>query len=405
MKLASGCSALLLFAAVMGPSLAFAAEPADPAPEPSVSVAAVAPVRALYVRPQFAGSYRPDGTFAVAGSRADAYESLAARARNPRLNRPAEVPPWVDLHPIERVVPDKAYKRATFTSKSRFASLLDNVLTAAYGRESVLRAPAHLTTDSRQRLIIADADVPAIHVLDGKNSFRIEGGPGRRMRVPSGVAVDAEDNIYVSDERQRVVLVYDSEGVYRRSLGIEYGENMFEKPSGLAIDRAANRLYVLDNAANELLVLSLDGKVLKQIGGRRSEGIRFDNPTQVAVGADRVVVLDASGSRIRVFSLNCDLLSEFRIRSEEQLPMSSDLGLGIDASGHIYVSNLMSDVRVYTQDGKLVDRLEQSRSAYEAFRAPEGIWIDDSGRVFVADTKNRRIQVFTRAQDTTASLK
>ncbi|HYE24219.1 MAG TPA: hypothetical protein VEG32_03370 [Clostridia bacterium] len=399
MKLAPGCSALLLFATVLGPSLAFAAEPADPAPEPSISVAAVPPVRALYVRPEFAGSYRPDGTFAQAGSRAVAFDAAAARTRDPRLSRPAEVPPWVNLHPIERVVQDKAYRRATFTPKSKFASFLDNVLTAAYGRESVLRAPAHLTTDSRQRLIIADAEVPAVHVLDGKNSFRIEGGPGRRMRRPSGVAVDAEDNIYVSDERQRVILVYDSEGVYRRALGIQYGENMFEKPAGLAIDRSAGHVYVLDSAAGELAVLLLDGKVLKQVGGPRSQGIRFDNPTQVAVGADRVAVLDASGSRIRVFSLDCDLLSEFRIRGEEQPPMSSALGLGIDAGGHIYVTNVMSDVRVYTQDGKLIDRLEQSRSTHEGFRAPEGVWIDDSGRMFVADTRNRRIQVFTRSQE------
>lgn len=402
MKLASGCSALLLLAA-LGSTPVFAGESADPAPDTSVSAAV--PVRALYVRPEFVGTYLPDGTFAEPGSRQEALHKVVMRTRDPRLTRPVEVPPWVNLHPIERVVQDKAYKRATFTPKSRFSSLLDNMLTAAYGRESVLRAPAHLTTDSRQRLIIADAEIPAVHVLDGKNSFRIEGGPGRRMRHPSGIAVDAEDNIYVADERQRVIYVYDSEGAYLRTIGIAYGENLFEKPTGLAIDRAAGHLYLLDSSVDELLVLTLEGRVLKQVGGYRSEGIRFDNPTRVAVGADRVVVLDAGASRIRVFSVTCDLLSEFRIRSEQQPAVSTDLGLGIDAAGHIYVSNVVSDVRVYSQDGKLLDRFEQSRSTYEGFRGPAGVWVDESGRMFVADTKNRRIQVFTRSQETTASLK
>lgn len=393
MKLASGCINLVLIA-VLQPAVALAQErPMQLAA--ATEIATVAVTRDMFIAPVFVGSYRPDGTFSRGQKTHPMFRTAVSPADARVLARPVEVPPWIDLHPIERVVEDKAYRRKAAAPKSKFATLVSNITTFVYGRELVLRAPAHLTTDLNSRLIIADPDVPAIHVLDGKNSFRIQGGEGRRLQRPSGLAVDAENNIYVADEKVGSILIYSPDGTFSRMLGRYRDENMFERPSGLAIDRENGFLYVLDSAANELLKLNLDGRVLNQVGGRRSASdVTFDRPTQVAARAGRIVVVDAEGTRVRVFDPEFVLMNEFQLRKSNPLQTPVEVGLALDDSGNIYVSDLSPTVRIYRPDGKLIGRLDNTRATSQQQVTPAGLWIDEEGQVFVSDPARRGVQVY-----------
>ena len=153
------------------------------------------------------------------------------------------------------------------------AALRDNIVTLVYGRERILLAPHHVTVDSRGRILIVDPDLHAVHVLGGHDSFRIAGGPHRRLLLPNGVAVDADDNIYIADSERGLVLVYAPDGKFLRYIGKRGDESLFHYPTAIAIDRGSGRLFLLDSPRHLLLVLDLEGNILKRVGRPRPHAI------------------------------------------------------------------------------------------------------------------------------------
>ena len=192
----------------------------------------------IALRPTLVGVYSADGKFRRLSS-----PTQLLSIPQPSL-RPSELPPSVQLRSVERIIED--FEPPTHAVKSAkghsvLGTLRDSVAALAYGREKVLLAPTHVTTDSRHRLVLSDPDIPAVHVLDasGKDSFRIVGGSHHRLQTPNGIAVDAADNIYVADGRRGMILVYDPQGIFLRYIGNFNGEGMFGAP--LALPSIAKR--------------------------------------------------------------------------------------------------------------------------------------------------------------------
>ncbi|HYN15252.1 MAG TPA: 6-bladed beta-propeller [Terriglobales bacterium] len=342
---------------------------------------------------KYVGSYSADGKFRAL-SKLDRLLGRAARA-TPQAATP-QVPPFVQLGTSERLVEDfESPGRAVNVAKghSALAEARDGLIRLVYGRENVLRTPRHVTTDSRQRLIISDPAVPAIHVLDtrGKRSFRIVGGPGRRLRLPSGAAVDGEDNIYVADSERGMVFVYGPDGSFLRHIGnLGGGEGLFHYPTSIAIDRKAGHLYVLDSP--RLFMLDLQGKFLNRIGRSRGGTGEFTNPTDIALSPDELLVLDADGSRVEIMDLQCRLL---RRLSLPNVLRSQETGLGVDSFGNIYVSFASASmVRVYNHDAALLSSFGYEGIRIGEFNSPTGLWLDSTNHIYVADTGNVRVQVF-----------
>ena len=205
-------------------------------------------------RIEFVGSYSAEGTFNPLSQNRRWYNRAEAAApknfehAGVPIARPDEVPRFVDLHSQERVVenfipPGHAVK--PIHGRSQLASWRDHIITFAYGREEPLLSPQHLTMDSRGRLIVTDPVAGAVHVFDGKHSFRIAGGDRRRLQKPNGVAVDGDDNIYVADADRGLVDVYDRNGTFLRYIGQIDDETLFDTPTGLAIDPGNGILYLV----------------------------------------------------------------------------------------------------------------------------------------------------------------
>ncbi len=274
-----------------------------------------------------------------------------------------------------------------------------------YGRERALLAPQHVTEDSQGRIIVADPAAKAVHVLDGRNSFRIMAGPERRLHTPGGLAVDAEDNIYVADPDRGLIVVFDRGGNYVREIGRIGDESVFHAPTTLAIDRQNSRLYVLDTPRNALLLLDLQGNILRRVGKVRGHSIgrnatvaipmELDQPSEIAIGNGRLAVLDALGSRIRIMNPQCEVLQEFNIRVLNGNDGRRPHGLGMDSMGNLYVSSPAdSAVKVFDLDGHFKNLLGHFGSAAGEFSAPSGLWIDIIDRIYIADTNNSRVQIF-----------
>jgi hypothetical protein len=364
----------------------------------------------------YLGIYSADGKFRTTTRIASIISTPAAgtgpAGLSPGWSRPRDVPNFIDLHPRERVEenyepPARAVKPVK--GKSLLASLRDNIVTFAYGRERILLAPHRVTVDSRGRILIVDPDIRAVHVLEGGNSFRIVGGPHRRLRLPNGIAVDAADNIYIADSERGLVLVYAPDGKFLRYIGKLGDESLFHYPTAIAIDRDSGRLFVLDSPRHLLFVLDLEGNILKRVGRPRPRIIGkgsaetipmdLDYPTEIAIGANELVVVDSASSRIRVMDLQCKPVAQFSIPAIPGAKID-DVGLGVDQTGNIYVSNTRdSHVRIYGSDGSLLGSFGRTGREIGEFNSPAGLWIDGKNRLYVADTNNGRVQVFQLRDD------
>ena len=300
--------------------------------------------------------------------------------------------------PARRVVEDfepPAHATKLVQPKSNLASMRDSAVTLAYGPARVVGAPHQVTTDSMQRVIISDPDLRAVHVLDpkGKTSFSILGDQGRRLHLPAGVAVDAEDNIYIADSERGMVLVYNQHGQFVRYIGMFRGESMYERPTGIAIDRKAGRLYLADTPRNLVFILDLQGNILKRMGKDKngSGSGEFVSPTQIAVSDHGIVVLDSGQARIQILDFDGHRTASYRIASG----VDRNNGLAVDREGNIYISYVATSIiSMYKPDGMPIGTFGQSGNRIGEFSSPRGLWVDGSNRIYVADTGNARVQVF-----------
>lgn len=347
---------------------------------------------AQVIRPALVGTYYADGNYSLP----------SAHAALPRsLQRSGDVPPWMRAKSREGIIDDyepPAHARRALKPRSAWSNFRDGFIAAAYGREKILSAPSHLITDSKNRLIVVDTDEAAIHVLDGKNSFRIAGGVDRRLKRPTGVAVDQNDNIYVSDAKRGVVVVYNSQGIFQRYIGkFQDEESMIQEPTAIAIDRSGSgRLFVLDAPVNELLVYELDGHLLKRIGGRRNACTKLEAPSEIAVNRDHIVIMDAYSSRVQVLDRDFKVVSQFKFRNVVGVPVRREMGLALNSEGNIYiVAPKTSELKEYTPTGEHIATLSLSNvHGDSSIITPTALWIDSSNRIFVSDSHNSRVQVY-----------
>ncbi|HLN30270.1 MAG TPA: 6-bladed beta-propeller [Gemmataceae bacterium] len=351
---------------------------------------------------EYLGTFSADAKYKKSSKFARAFEGLGSSSRSAvglgeDKARQAEVP-WRMIVPASKVVEDfDAPAHATKIAKpnSNLAGIRDGVVTFAYGRPRVMAAPYQVTTDSLLRVIISDPQLRTVHVFDpkGKTSFSILGGQGRRLQFPAGVAVDAEDNIYIADSERGLVLVYNQHGQFLRYIGKFHGENMYERPTGLAIDRKAGRLYLADTPRNLVFILDLQGNVLNRVGKDRNGNGNgeFLSPTQIAVSERGMLVLDGERSRIQILDLDGNRTGCYEL----VVGVDRDSGMAVDSDGNIYVSYVATSmISIYKPDGTPVGTFGQPGGRVGEFLAPRGLWVDASNRIYVADTANARVQVF-----------
>jgi DNA-binding beta-propeller fold protein YncE len=353
----------------------------------------------------YLGSYSPDGKYRPL--------SRFARWHNQQVEddvviqgtRPKEVPRSTDLHARERVLENlepPLHAKKPVKGHSGLVRLRDDIITAVYGRELALLAPRDVTTDSRGRVITVDPTAAAVHVLDDEHSFRLLAGPHRRLLQPNDVAVDAEDNIYVSDSGRGFIVVYDADGRFLRYIGkLDDDESLFHYPTGIAIDRQHERLYVLDSMRHEMFILGLQGNIIKRVGrsGGDSTAADFEFPTEIAIRDRTIAVLDSAGSRIVLLDLDGNPTGAFGLAPPTRRGIVTEMGLALDGSGRIFVSNIplgngSSEMRIYDRTGKQTLAFGKPGTGIDSFQAPGGLWIDSADHMYVSDTLNRRVQVF-----------
>lgn len=282
--------------------------------------------------------------------------------------------------------------------KIRRSSLFKKIVRKVVGlgeSDASLVSPYGITTDSRGRIVVVDPKGAAVHVYDaaGKKYTRIGAPKGHQFVSIVGVAVDGEDNIYVSDTATGKLFVFGRDGKYRRLVGSDEGE--FNRPSGIAVDREAGRLYVVETVAGRVEVLTLGGRRLFEFGRPGTGDGEFNRPTQISLRGDRVYVTDALNARIQVFDAEGRFVAKLGRRGAGPGDMERPKGVATDSEGHVYVVEGLHDVvQIFDRDGRYLMDFGGTGSERGSFYLPTAIHIDANDQIYVADPFNRRVQVF-----------
>jgi DNA-binding beta-propeller fold protein YncE len=262
-----------------------------------------------------------------------------------------------------------------------------------------LISPYEAVTDSRGRIIVTDPGAAGIHIFDFANQkykfiYREKSRDG--LVTPQCVAVDAADNIYVTDSESGKIFVFESSGKFQRTIGsLKGGEGYFKRPTGIAVDSAAQRIYVTDTLRNQIFVLDMRGNVLETIGKTGVGEVEFNYPTELRLVGDDLIVVDAMNFRVQVLDRSGGFRYAIGRIGDEQGEMFRPKGIGVDSEGHIYVVEAVRGmVQVFDRQGDLLYYFGQRGSGFGEFQLPTGLWIDGNDRVVVVDSYNRRVQVF-----------
>jgi sugar lactone lactonase YvrE len=226
-----------------------------------------------------------------------------------------------------------------------------------------------------------------------------------QLSFPGGVALDAQDNLYIADSYNHRILKMTPDGVMTTLLGTGVagkGDNELFFPRTVALDRAGN-VYVADSYNLRVQKLATDGKVttIAGRGGLGNELSQLNFPRGVAVdGIGNVFASDSYNHRVlRVTPEGVNTIAAGgRGMGSEATQLNFPSGVAADASGTLFVADYLNHrVQKVAPGGTTatVAGIEGAGQGRNQLEAPVSVDVDQEGNVFVSDTFNHRIQKVT----------
>ena len=285
----------------------------------------------------------------------------------------------------------------------------------------------------------------------GQGAFRYQALPAWEQLPPGlalvdvpGVAVDAEDNVYLlTRDPEYPVLAFDAAGAFLRSFGqgtfsgrahailaapdgtlycaddgthtithwttqgellgtigarnapaAKWGGEPFNRPTHAAVSPSSGLLYITDGYGNSRIhVFTPQGEHLRSWGEPGIDPGQFIRPHNLAIDdEDRIFVADREAHRVQVFDPEGHVLAVWNNIHRPD-------GLTLGGDGNIYIGELngmdgVDDapglghrVGVYSREGELLARFgsPQEGEAPGHFIAPHGIAVDSRGDIYVGE--------------------
>jgi DNA-binding beta-propeller fold protein YncE len=321
-----------------------------------------------------------------------------ASRQKPKVDDPS--PPDLELEGGRKLAWERSFgSEREVKPKRGFWNRLVDVVAGEPEFKNLVR-PYSIATDSRGRIIVTDPGAPGVHIFDftqQKYKF-IERRDKTKdaMLEPQCVAVDAQDNIYVTDSQTGKVFVFNSSGKYERAIGsLKGGEGYFKRPTGIAVDSTAQRIYVTDTLRDQIFVMDMQGSILQTIGKKGDDNLQFNFPTEVRLDGQDLIVVDAMNFRVQVLGRD----GSFRYAIGNLGDSTGDIfrpkGIGVDSEGDLYiVDGLWGVVQVFNREGQLLYYFGGRGTNAGQFQLPAGLFIDHDDRIYVVDSFNHRVQVF-----------
>lgn len=213
----------------------------------------------------------------------------------------------------------------------------------------------------------------------------------------TGVAVDSGDNVYVFHRGTPPVLCFRRDGTFIRG----FGEGYINWAHGLEI-APDNTLWVTDNRDHIVLHFSPDGVLLHTLGIRGTAGesdTAFNRPTDVAISSSGdLFITDGYGnSRVAVFSENLEFQHAWGDSGTAPGQFNLPHANAFDSQERLFVCDREnSRIQIFNTDGQFL-------SQWTHLGQPWGIFITKDDMVCVVDGKNEKVLILNISGDILAS--
>ena len=299
------------------------------------------------------------------------------------------------------------------TRVQRFSAA--GVYQAQWGRygPGVMDSPTGIAVDADDNVYVTNQLGDLIQKFAPDGSFLLSwGGTGTasgQMKDPSGIAIDPSGFVYVADREMQRIQKFDTSGNYVMQWG-SFGtaNGQMSDPQGIAVD-SSGHVFVADTGNHRIQKFTSNGVFMTSWGGltQGTGNGQFRSPTGIGIDSDGDVwVADSENNRLQQFTATGTFISKVAGTSASQLDgkFNSPTDIDFDPFGTMYVVDRdNARVQRLSSDGTYISKFGDGGLDVARFSAPSGVVVDSSGRVLVADTGNHRVQTFIDANgpDTT----
>jgi DNA-binding beta-propeller fold protein YncE len=210
------------------------------------------------------------------------------------------------------------------------------------------------------------------------------------------ISVAPSGKVYVADTGNGRIQRFSSGGATE----VEWGEypdaGVPDVPTGIAVDSSDN-VYVTKKATDQIQKFDKDGNLLDEFGGTGNTAGLLNDPAAIAITpGGYVYVADTNNQRIQEFDTSGNFVRQWGSAGNAQGQFADPAGIAVDAGGNVYVADTGNNrIEKFTSSGAFITTWGVFGTADGNLKSPKGLWIDGSGHVWVADSGNNRVQEFT----------
>uniref|UniRef100_A0A1A9V9J5 Brain tumor protein n=1 Tax=Glossina austeni TaxID=7395 RepID=A0A1A9V9J5_GLOAU len=255
--------------------------------------------------------------------------------------------------------------------------------------EGQFTEPSGVAVNAQNDIIVADTNNHRIQIFDKEGRFKFQFGEcGKRdsqLLYPNRVAVVRGTGDIIVTERSPThqIQIYNQYGQFVR----KFGANILQHPRGVTVDNKG-RIIVVECKVMRVIIFDQNGNVLHKFGC--SKHLEFPNGV-VVNDKQEIFISDNRAHCVKVFNYDGQYLRQIGGEGITNYP----IGVGINANGEILIADNHNNfnLTIFTQDGQLVSALESKVKHAQCF----DVALMDDGSVVLA-SKDYRLYIYRYVQ-------
>ena len=282
-----------------------------------------------------------------------------------------------------------------YTGAAQSSSVAKDIILGTQSA-SVMKKPMGVYVDPEGKIYVTDTAAANVFIIDSvtKKSTSLGAMGVKSLYKPIGVSTDSKGRIFVADSQTDVVSVFSPTGALVAKIE---PDEPFKQPTGLAVDRKNNRLYVTDTHSHSIKVFDTETfKQVATVGGRGKGEGRFNFPSHITVDNDgKLYVVDTMNGRVQIFDRDGKFIRAFGQFGDAPGMFARSKGVGVDSEGHIYVvDSAFNNVQIFDQEGRALLYFSGYGTGRGQMILPAGAAVDKDDNIYVVDSWNQRVEKF-----------
>ena len=257
--------------------------------------------------------------------------------------------------------------------------------------------PTAVAVDSENLIYVADEHNHQISVFEPSLAFLrawgTKGSAEGEINGPSGLALDKEDRLYVVDHMNHRVQKFTGEGVFLSAFGsFGDGDGEFNLPWGITV-APSGEVYVADWRNNRIQRFTTEGEFIAKYGSSGDGEGEFERPTSVAVDADGYIyVCDWGNERLQVLDRDGGFVAMYRGEATDSKWAQDFLSTNVEEAR----ARAESDLEPVLEGDDIKPAIE-SAHVEKLFFGLTSVVVDNEGYVYLTESDRHRVQIYRRS--------